>query len=338
MCLIVLKNDKTSIFTEEQFEKMIWHNSDGLGIMYKQGARVIAHKTVGNDKEKLKLWKKFADLPSYAMHARFKTHGKIDVDNCHPYEVMNKDKGDPLDLYMMHNGTISNTPDTDRSMSDTWNFVANIIKPLAKLNPDIIWDSEVVQIMIHDFIGAGNKLLFMSSSKPNVLIFNKEKGSDRTGCWLSNLISQPVQTTRIVQYKPKDMDKCINWWRADEIKEQEIKNDNTTHQWKEGDAIKKEPAKVTREGKFTDKEMHTHFAGLLGVLKLGINDKDIIPILREEPDLYARMIMHFYDGNCVIKHEAIISEIEDDTKVKDVISLIKNLKDNGFKEEHEIAA
>lgn len=191
MCLIVYKGAKEQHLSNKQFRAMINRNSDGLGIMYREDGRVKVEKTVGRNAEQFELYRKHRDRGSWAMHARFKTHGDINVDNCHPYKLMDIDDGDPIDLYMMHNGVLHNAPSIDKKMSDTWHYCEYILKPLVKQNIDLLWENEHVSNMIQDHIGKGNKFLFMRSDDVEypVLILNHSSGIERNGMWLSNSYS-----------------------------------------------------------------------------------------------------------------------------------------------------
>lgn len=188
MCLIVHKMNKDSEFTNEQFYNMVSANSDGLGIMFRDGGRIHVEKVLGNSKKQFAVFQKHRDREEYAMHARFKTHGRIDEANCHPYEILNIDKGDPIDMYLMHNGVINVKDDADASMSDTWNFVEGVMKPIAKLDHNLFWENENVQDIIRKAIGT-SKFLIMRSDETPVLIINRDAGDDVNGCWLSNLHS-----------------------------------------------------------------------------------------------------------------------------------------------------
>ncbi len=191
MCLIVWKEGKDAVFTNRQFKNMINRNADGLGIMWRENGRVMVEKSVGSAQEKFKLFQKHRDKEYYAMHARLRTHGAIDEANCHPYELLNIDKGDPIDLYMMHNGVLGAAPTTMPNMSDTWNFVEYILKPIVKNNVDLLWDSTEFQTWLEKAIG-GSKFIFMRSDEPAgegnapVLILNANAGTYTTKCWLSN--------------------------------------------------------------------------------------------------------------------------------------------------------
>ena len=159
--MVYKENDKSE-FNANQFEAMIASNADGLGIMYVEGDRVKVLKSVGTDKAKRKLWESVKDFDNYAMHARLRTHGLVNEKNCHPYEILNMDKGDSTDLYVMHNGIIQVEKDIQKTMSDTWNFIEGVLKPIAKADINLLWNNENIQVMIQKAIGY-SKLLFMRS-------------------------------------------------------------------------------------------------------------------------------------------------------------------------------
>lgn len=186
MCLIVYKDSPKGKFTNDNFTSMLKSNSDGLGMMVRHEGRILVEKSVGNFEEKLKLYRKFRDNPHWAMHARYKTHGAIDLPNCHPYKILNIDDGDKLDLYMMHNGVINTPVDKDIKMSDTWNFIETFLKPIAKSNVELLWTIEFSKY-VERLIG-GSKLLFMRGDdhKLPVVIYNEKAGSTVNNCWLSN--------------------------------------------------------------------------------------------------------------------------------------------------------
>lgn len=187
MCLIVYKEDETGVFSNRQFKSMITRNRDGLGVMYREDDRVKFEKTVGTEHDKFDLFRRHRHRESYAMHARMKTHGLINEDNCHPYELLNKDKGDEIDLYMMHNGVLADVPMTNKDMSDTWNFVEHVLKPIVKADLSILWENDQFQEWLQSKIGS-SKLLFMRSDDVEfpVLILNSDAGKTHSSCWLSN--------------------------------------------------------------------------------------------------------------------------------------------------------
>lgn len=187
MCLIVFKRDDASQFTNRQFKNMIHKNKDGLGIMYLENDRVVVNKSMGDEEEKFRMFKELRNKTTYIMHARFATHGLVNEDNCHPYKLLSIDDGDPMDLYVVHNGVLK-APSIDKDMSDTWHYMEYVIKPIVKADINLLWENKYIQEIIEAHMG-GSKLVFMRSDDVEfqILILNQKAGSEVTGCWLSNL-------------------------------------------------------------------------------------------------------------------------------------------------------
>jgi hypothetical protein len=285
------------------------------------------------------------------MHSRLRTHGGNNYVNCHPYEVLNIDKGDKIDLYMMHNGIIHKAPNIDKAMSDTWNFIEGIIKPLAKANIDLLW-SEEFREMISSYIGTGNKLLFMRSDDVEnpVIIINKFQGDIIGGCWLSNLYStgdtrfpvthnsyygrhgyaggnshtedditdwfdNPRYTTstgcKVITYKPTSKEIA-------KVLDHRITDyiADDTQQWDENDLTN-----TTSSVTITDN--YDHLEMTLGALKQ-MPDDDMIAFMQQEPQEVITIIQHFYTKTN-ISSDDLLNEIADDNKVKNTVNLIRNL-------------
>lgn len=342
MCLIAYKNGKDAKFSEVQFRKMVNSNAHGLGIMFIENDRIQVHRTVGNEADKFALYNKFKDLPYYAMHARWKTHGEINIENCHPYKVLSIDDGDPVDMYMMHNGVISNAPDVDKKMSDTWNFVESIIKPIAKVNPDLIWENEGIQTLIDDFIGRGSKLLFMRNDlaiEDSVLLFNEDAGNYFNGSWLSNASCNITEYAgyghnhhRHHSHRSWENEWTSPWWNK--FKENTCAlavkgNAALDHEWdentKKDDDTKKLLTTTVQTAMNNLKETRDHHSIILQCLKV-LSDEELIKELQESPTLAADTIMYFYNKPNITR-AALITEILDKDKVKDTVNLIRNLSD-----------
>jgi hypothetical protein len=143
------------------------------------------------------------------------TDGSNHLDNIHPYKVLSIDDGDSIDLYMMHNGIISECrpaisyvggksfqnsynwkgsyldadyidADDDTSVknggiqervqpSDTQIFINEYLKPLLKQTPELLY-TQSLQKLIKGFIGTGNKLIFLDSNS-KVTIINENQGT-----------------------------------------------------------------------------------------------------------------------------------------------------------------
>jgi hypothetical protein len=100
----------------------------------------------------------------------------------------------------MHNGVLSDAPSVNSDMSDTWHFVEYIIKPIAKSNLALLWDSKEFQTWLTKKMGFSKLLLMRSDTvegQAPVLIFNKDAGTEETGCWLSNSYSTKESTPTV---------------------------------------------------------------------------------------------------------------------------------------------
>jgi hypothetical protein len=64
-----------------------------------------------------------------------RTHGDIDLLNCHPYEILNRAEHG-LDLWLMHNGVLATGNRADITKSDTWHYIQDYLKPMLASNPD----------------------------------------------------------------------------------------------------------------------------------------------------------------------------------------------------------
>lgn len=196
MCLIVVKNGDDAEFNMENFERSFNRNSDGMGIMWNDGGRIQVERVLGKLEQQRKVYRRHMNKDQFVLHHRFATHGAKTpaglLANCHPYKIMDMDDGDPIDMYMAHNGVITSVETTDTDMSDTWNFVENHIKPILKADYNLLW-SIGVQKMISNYIGNGNKLVILTNDtqgeRSPLLIFNKSAGTEVNGCWLSNTYS-----------------------------------------------------------------------------------------------------------------------------------------------------
>ena len=182
MCLLVTQPEGV-VFDKDFLEGVYQLNSDGIGVMYADGSTLYHAKF---------LPKKEADFVAFyeqhikgrncAWHARMKTHGHIDMGNCHPYEVISADEGYPL--YLMHNGMLHTGNKADVSKSDTWHYIQNFLRPMLLKNPEFFMDPAFTTI-IGEHIGHGNKFVLLDAYG-NMVTINEEQGLYHNGAWLSN--------------------------------------------------------------------------------------------------------------------------------------------------------
>ena len=182
MCLIVYRPEGAAV-PVNVIEKGFRPNSDGWGVMYPKGdgtLRII--KGVYDMKTIKRVFALVGDRPM-AMHFRMATHGAVDIENCHPFRLLSKEKHG-RDLAMMHNGVLRTPTDSDRSRSDTWHFAYRYIVPVLQRDPSLI-DVPEFRKMISDTIGGGNKLTFMDGEGKTYLV-NETAGTWAHKSWFSS--------------------------------------------------------------------------------------------------------------------------------------------------------
>lgn len=177
MCLLV-KQPKTTSFTDDFLKDVYTRNSDGLGVMYAEDNKLHVYKCLpASAQDFVDFYRKHADGKDCVWHARMQTHGDIDMDNCHPYQVTD-------DIWLAHNGVLSTGNSWDKAKSDTWHFIHNVLKPALSHNPDLILDPSY-QSFLGDMIGRGNKFGLVRADGQTVII-NEQSGVNFVGAWLSN--------------------------------------------------------------------------------------------------------------------------------------------------------
>jgi predicted glutamine amidotransferase len=178
-------------------------NSDGVGAMYVEDGRVKFEKLVfeplDNTLTREQKHQAMLDFCTNAfnshdkvvIHHRLKTHGRINEINTHPYKVLSIDDGDDVDLFMMHNGTLSFG--SCQEYSDTYHFVENVLRPILRESGVGVLQKESFHKLLASSI-KGSKLVFLDNSG-TVTIINESDGKwqDKTatggGCWISNIYS-----------------------------------------------------------------------------------------------------------------------------------------------------
>lgn len=247
MCLLV-KQPKATIFTDAFLEDVFGKNSDGLGVMYAEEGKLHVYKCLpATAKDFIDFYRKHAEGRDCVWHARMKTHGDIDFENCHPYLVTE-------DIWMAHNGILSTGNKNDKTKSDTWHFIRNVLRPALTANPDLILDPEY-QNYLGDMIGNSNKFGFVRADG-EIVIINEQAGVEFENAWLSNTYAwTPSKFGFRSAYQGNggytDMYSGYNrgWWSAydnDEYPDYGVSPDNLTPKGfgKVGKQYKKQPPKA----------------------------------------------------------------------------------------------
>lgn len=183
MCLITLNTPETT-FTSAWLLDFYRHNPDGLGVMYAKNEEIIVEKCVPkNEKQVLTFYKAHIAGREAVVHWRMRTHGKTDLANAHPYEVLSKAEHG-LDLWMVHNGVLQGVKSDRKQMSDTWHFIRDTLKPLLAVNVDLL-RSPVFIALLEARIGSSNKLVFLDNLG-RMTVINAAAFHDFSGARLSN--------------------------------------------------------------------------------------------------------------------------------------------------------
>ena len=182
MCLLFTQPAGHTM-SNEWLDDFYSHNEDGIGVMWAVDGEIHVEKLVPkNAKELRKFYHKYAAGKQCAVHLRMKTHGNIDLQNCHPYQVFSEEDGYPL--WLMLNGVLHTGNAQDVSMSDTWHYINDIIKPALAGRPQEFM-SEWFQTLIEEHIGSGNRFVMMDAFG-NMQTFNHDTGVMWGNVWMSN--------------------------------------------------------------------------------------------------------------------------------------------------------
>lgn len=217
MCLIIY-TPKKELLNWDVMESAHFSNDDGWGIMFPdvKNERMVVSRHY--DPEPKAAWAKFKKTMSLVpddvqigIHFRIKTHGSIHQKNCHPFLILSK-KYHGHDLYLMHNGTISNmdTNGQGDDRSDTAIFAEEFMRPMLKGNPSFM-NGPRWQKVVKDIIGFHSRLLFMRGDG-SFWICNKAQGTEKDGVWYSNSYSlhrekkveNTTTTNNYGEYGPKN--------------------------------------------------------------------------------------------------------------------------------------
>lgn len=181
MCLIMYSKNKKNI-KKKWFQNSLQSNNDGVGFMYVKNKRLVIKKFITNELiEFSKLMKELQNNTPIAIHQRFGTSGIKTILNVHPFQILNKDEGDSIDLAVMHNG-ILNIQNIE-NYSDTATFVEYCIKPLLKKDNNL-WRKHEFKLLLDMAIG-NDKLLFMDNNN-NIEIIGENRGEWEENVWLSS--------------------------------------------------------------------------------------------------------------------------------------------------------
>jgi hypothetical protein len=184
MCLLITQKTTSARLSDEWLEDFYDYNSDGVGVMYANNGNLVIEKVLPkNAHQFIAFYREHIEGRECAFHLRMRTHGDIDLNNCHPYEVLNQDEHG-LDLWLMHNGVLSTGNQKDATKSDTWHYIRDYLRPMLEDNPDYAFTKSFADI-VGSHIGASNKFVLMDN-EGRMTVVNQGSGVFWAGLWLSN--------------------------------------------------------------------------------------------------------------------------------------------------------
>jgi len=182
LCLLHTHPADTA-FDEADIRDFYIHNSDGLGVMWSENDILYTHKYLPpNASAAWEFYKEHIRGRECVVHWRMKTHGEIDLENCHPYPIFGA--GAVMPMSLMHNGILSIGNAADVTKSDTWHYVVDYLRPLLADHPDM-FNNRIVMELLEEHIGHGNRFVIMNH-KGETVILNKDDFVSYKGALLSN--------------------------------------------------------------------------------------------------------------------------------------------------------
>jgi len=174
MCIAISK-PAGSIISKETLQRCFTANPDGAGFMYATGSKVKIRKGFFTFDEFYNAYKPH-EHKACAIHFRIKTHGAVEVSNCHPFYVTSE-------VGFIHNGIISKHGG-NVNKSDTRDFNEKVLRPMVKSFGTTIIHSPQIQPLVESYIGF-SKLVFMDKDS-NMTIYNEASGNYNDNVWYSN--------------------------------------------------------------------------------------------------------------------------------------------------------
>lgn len=184
MCIIVAKPMNVKMPDRETLRECFLSNPDGAGFMYANGKSVRIMKgfmTFDRFIEALEreIPEAEQDATAVVMHFRIATHGKVQASCCHPFPVTDDKKLMKATIYegrygIAHNGVIQHMKTND-DWSDTMDFIARIVAPVMKMNPNWMFD-DVALDLIEDLCGSRLAILNNAGELSTVGQFIEDEG------------------------------------------------------------------------------------------------------------------------------------------------------------------
>ena len=206
MCLLITQTKNSPALNSEWISDFYSYNNDGVGVMYVEKGNLIVKKSLPkNENALIAFYDAHIKGKNCAWHLRMRTHGDIDLDNCHPYQILNKSTHG-VDMWLMHNGILSTGNKANPKKSDTYHYIKDFLIPMLAKNPDFAFHP-AFNLVVAEHIGHSNKFVIMDS-KGRMATINKDAGVYWHGMWLSNTYAWTV--SKLATKKPSKDKKILS--------------------------------------------------------------------------------------------------------------------------------
>lgn len=176
MCLIVTRPAGTKV-DREVLRKGFHANSDGWGIMSPGDGVVTIRKGFALD-EFFRAYDSVPEGDPLCVHFRLKTHGEKNLENCHPFPVVEGKYA------LMHNGIID-LPTIFGEMSDTWHYANFYVDPLLRGGEHVFGSDWLVDVLGAS-VRSTNKVVVMRHDGQFIIANSKQGYFIDQGVWVSN--------------------------------------------------------------------------------------------------------------------------------------------------------
>lgn len=179
MCVIIHRPAEGHQLTLETLRNCWDTNSHGWGIMFADQG--VVHTDRGMDWPSFEAAYARLDGKELGIHFRIRTHGATNVENTHPFQVLDPEWG-AGDVWLMHNGIIK-TDEVDKGYSDTWHYARYELAPILYEAPGLL---KVEPFLRHLEDRVGYSKLLILDGDGQFTTIGAHKGKELFGCWFSN--------------------------------------------------------------------------------------------------------------------------------------------------------
>lgn len=171
MCTAIFK-PKNIVIDPKVLQKSFLKNPHGAGIAYVDQDKVKVQKGFFTLEDFFKAYDIISSNKAMLIHFRLASMEPIDEINCHPWIIDDNH-------CMIHQGYLSNQKLYDKNLSDTGNFVNEVLIP----NKDKLFD-EQFKLQIENKIGIFNQIVILNSNE-EIIIYNENYGKWINEYWIS---------------------------------------------------------------------------------------------------------------------------------------------------------